>query len=412
MNGYHRTFSSRLAIQGIVGLNEMQSLDDLIRTQCDIKSEENVPVTLITRILLKELSSKEVVSLIKNIHVNTADPALHKNLAVLLKNIPENLYFFLWSLRNSDVMPSEGILSSFQLKRSIYYLCKFLLLVELLIKREPHCLALYEKLGLVYLDLAGLAQYSKAGFLINGRLLHYTFLLRKAITNLQGAIKIEAIQGKETDYSHVNILNLVEHKIDFKKNRTNLYLNPWYFLYIASALKLLNDEEVAEAYLNKARLILNSLDEHQNPKVVAQKELLEAVYSTIKNGESVSFDFDEEKMVNIYKKIKRMRKYRNSMNGQRVYYSPLLENELLHQFQVHKALIKQGILKPNQIEYLRGIFTLYKQIKSPVQRDKLIFRLNIPPLKISGVPTSLKFLLANDPQSFLRISAPRQAVTN
>ncbi len=405
MKKNQRRIKSSSTFDRIDEISGIQSLDDLVRIQSELKGEDSIPSSFIIEVLDKELSSRELIHLNKNIRINTTLNTAVKELKTLLSNIPGQLYFFLWSLKNSDIVPIEGVITSFQLKKSIYYLTKFLLIVEICLKYASGIKTIYENIGLVYFDLAGIARYSHRGLLINGKLRNYTSLLWKAIACLQYAIKAEANQGKKFDSTHLNIFSIVDHSFSFKENRTNVYLNPWHFLYIASALQQLNDTEIADVYLQKVRLILNSIDNHQNSKIVAQKNLLEAVYSTIKNGDSISFDFDTDNLDDIDTKLKRIRKYKNSDNDKRSFYSPLVEDALTHQLQIQQALVKQGVFNTEQISYLKGIINLYQQVPSASERDKLIYRLNIPPIRISGSHTSIKYLLNKNPKTSLKIKA-------
>ncbi len=405
-NELARGIKTRFADNEIVGRCEAQSLDDLIRIKCELNGDEHALASEIIEMMRKEFLSKELLLLFKSVRVSPADYATLKQLTSILKNVPENLYYFLWSLQNSDVIPIEGIITSFQLKKALFSLIKFLMILETFLRRVPKSIPIYENLGFVHLDLAGLARYSPYGLRINGRHLPYTDFLRKAVTSFQIALNLEGHYGRELDACHQNTLRLVNQKFEFKETRANLYLNPWYFLYIASALQQLNDKESAEVYLREVRLILNTIRDHQNPKVAADQELLEAVYATLKYGRNIKFDFEGKKLERIQKKLKRIKKSKQHANGhQRSGYSPLVEGALSEQYKLLRALVQLGLPNGEQLQYLRSIFVLYEQIPSAPERDKLIFRLNIPPLKIHGNPSTFKGMITSAQPSVAKLDA-------
>ncbi len=378
----------------IIGLDEIDTLDDLIRVKVELMGEKDVLAHEVIKILRKEFDSPQVLSALKSVRLSKADFLDLKQLTAVLHSIPDKLYYFLWSLKNSDLLPVEGVISSFQLQKAVFYLYKFLLVLEVFIKRAPRNIPVYENLGFVYLDLAGLAKYSRFGLLLKGSVYPHTALLRKAITCFQIALKLEARHGKELDAFHKNTLRLLDNSFDFRQSRINLYLNPWYFLYISSALRQLNDEEGAEAYLQKARIILNGLANHFNPRVKSQQPVLEAVYAILKDAENVRFDFEENEVTVLEKKIKHVRMEKRNGNSQRSCYSPLVEDALLQQYRQRNMFKEQRLPDPRQLNFLNSIFTLYRQVSSPAERDKLIYRLNIPPLKIKGRPQAMKRLLS------------------
>lgn len=377
----------------IIGLREYDTLDELIRVKTEVLDEDHVLTRELNEVLKKEFVSAELVSVLKSVRITQAELTDLKEIAALLHNIPEKLYYFLWSLKNSDVMPIEGVITSFQLQKTVFYLCKFLLVLEVFLKRAPKSIPVYENLGFVYLDLAGLANYTRLGLMLNGRLYRSAVLLRKAIACFQVALKLEAHHGKELDTYHKKTLRLLDSGFDFRTSRVNLYLNPWYLLYISSALQQLNDQEGAAAYLQKARAILNSLSNHLNPRVKAQNDLLESVYGIMKDGESVKFDFEEGELTLLERKIKHVQMEKR--NGhQRNGYNPLVAEALAEQYRAQYNLQTKRIPDATQAGFLRSIFTLYQNVSSPAERDKLIYRLNIPPVKIKGQPPSLKLRLA------------------
>jgi hypothetical protein len=383
-----RGIKTRFAHNPIAGKCDAQSLDDLIRIKYELNGGAHVLTSEIIETMKKEFLSKELLHVLKSVCVRPADYASLKRLTSILHNVPDNLYYFLWSLRNSDVVPVEGVINSFQLRKALFFLIKFLLILETFLRRVPKSIPIYENLGFVHLDLAGLARYSPYGLRINGRHLPYTTFLRKAVTSFQIALNLEGRYGREFDACHLSTLRLVNESFAFKNSRINLYLNPWYFLYISSALQQLNDKEGAEVYLREVRLILNTIRDHHNPKIAADQELLEAVYTALKYGNTMKFDFDGDRLERIQKKLKRIKVSKQRANGKRSGYSPLVEGALSEQYRLLRALVRQGLPNAEQLHYLQSILILYEQKPSATERDKLIFRLNIPPLKIRGKPAS------------------------
>lgn len=386
-------------------------LDDLIRIKKELRKEERISGKIVAEVMNRELSSKEIVALFKDIPVDVNLNTDAKQILRILRNIPKKLYFFLWSLRNSKELPIEGIISSFELKKAIFYLSNFLTILESYLERVPNSIPLYEHLGFACFDLAGIAQFSRRGLLLNGNRFLFTGLLRKAIECFQTVIKLEAYQAKSIDASHSDILKLIDNDFNLKENRAYLYVNPWHFLYISSALRQLNDKEFAELYLKKARSILNAIDDHQNPNIVAQKELLEAVYSTLYHGYSVYFDFDQSNLEKIKKNLKRMRKNKEEAHNENNGYSPIVEEALASEYRAKGTMIRNGKLGPEQISYLRGIYSLYKQTPSSIERDKLIYRLNIPPLKVTGTPSSITVIRGHNPPSSQKLNSTLNVTT-
>lgn len=393
----HRGLSFDFDVEGVLGLHDVHTLDDLIRVHYELAHTERISCKLVIRVLERELASHEFISLLSDLSSKVFEQLKLHDIASPLQKIPRKLYFFLWHLRNSDTLPLEGMLTSMQLRKAVYQLAKFLMLLELFVKRAPNSLPVYESLGLTHIDLAGVAGFSRSGLLINGKQLHHTYLLRKAVTCFQLAIKLEACHAKEFDASHEDVMKLLDEDFGFKENRMSLYLNPWYFLYIASALQLLNDHESFTLYLDKARLILNCLSDHQNPRVRAQRNLLESVFSSMKYGGAVHFELDRTKLMRLRQRLKRIKKNKKSVNG-RTGYSPFVEEILAEQYRTQRSFLKHGSLNPEQMEYLQGIFTLYNEVRSPFERDKLIFRLNIPPLRAKGFQANLHQLQPASPR--------------
>ncbi|MFQ5650731.1 MAG: hypothetical protein ACE5IY_12380 [bacterium] len=388
-NGDSKGFKPGPGRMGIVGFHELKNIDEVMSLYAELGDSARVPRRLIIDVLSQELSSKELKTFLKGISMKPPETISIKGIHSLLRAIPPRLYFFLWSLRNSDNIPVNGVLTSLELRKALLALNRFLNVLEGFLRKSPNSIPLFENLGFTYFDLAGVACYSRKGIYLNGRQFEYTTLLRKAIACFQCAIKLAAQLARELDATHLNILKLVDEKCDIDQGRTNLYLDPWHFLYISSALNLLNDEKMAEQYLNKTRSILNAIDMHQNPRIVAQKELLESIHTTLHFGKTVKFDFGQANLLKLQKKLKQVHKNRKRPH-KRVGYSPMVEDALLQEFQVQRELRRSGVLQSEQKIYLNGVYTLYKQEISPLERDKLIYRLNIPPIKIRGLHSSSK----------------------
>lgn len=372
---------------GVIGVQEISNIDQLAKLYEEFGEEARVPCRLVVDVLVKELSSSEFRSFMKTIPFSSEEVSL-KTMTVLVRAVPQRLYFFLWSLRNSEALPISGILTSEELRQGTAALVRFLGVLEGLPHRSSNSIPLFENLGFTYFDLAGIAGYTQKGLYLNGRYVDYTVLLRNAISAFQCAIKLSAEQGRNLDATHLDILHLVDEQIELRENRANLYLNPWHFLYISAALHLLNDDKMAEMYLAKARSILNSLESHQNPKLVTQKELLESIYTTIHFGKTVQFDFDETNLVKLEKKLNKLRKQKNQ-SSKRPSYSPMVEAALAQEFHVQREMRTLGTLQSDQRLYLNGVHALYQQKLSPLERDKIIFRLNIPPVKIKGLHSGI-----------------------
>ncbi|MFQ5824339.1 MAG: hypothetical protein ACE5JB_09815 [bacterium] len=406
----NKTLSSRSYFKEIIGASNIHSLDDLIRLNNEFRVDQNIPTHLISKVLNEELPSKQFIALFNKRTNGKSENVVINETSILFKKVPNKLYYFLWSLKNNEYVPVKGIITSTELNKAIHCLLKIQTHVELYLKKFPVSVRLYERLGRAKLDLAGIVQQSERGLIINGRQKHYTDFLREAITCFQNALRIEAYHGKKIDSSHINVLRLLENNFAFKDTRTKLYVNPWNYLIISSALRILNDNESAVTYLNKARFILNTITDHQNPKVVKQKELLEAVYTILKYGDSVCFDLNENKLAKLNKRLRKMKKNKDSIHPNRPSYSPMVEVALSEQYHLQYSLIKQGMLNSDQVAYLRAIYMLYTEIKSATERDKLIYRLNIPPLKIKGTHRALRYLFAAKPLKLLKERSPVNAV--
>ncbi len=382
LNGNLKGVKPQARMMGIAGIQEVNHIDQIIEMHRQLGVDARIPTRLVIDVMRKELASREFKACLKKMPMQPPASIGLRELHSLIQAVPCRLYFFLWNLKNTQAMPLDGVLNSRDLKHAVAALNRYLNVLEGFLKRSPS-IQLLEHLGFTYFDLAGIAQYARKGIPINGRLVNHSVLLRKAIASFQCAIRFGAQQARELDSMHKDILKLVDDQYDLKENRTNLYLNPWHFLYISSALHLLNDEQMSKLYLQKSRLILNNIEAHQDARIVAQKELLESIYTTIHFGKSIKFDFGEANLLKLKKKLKAVRKQR--VKGEkRGAYSPLVENALAEEFQVQCELRKGG-LRSEQRLYLNGVYALYQQEISPLERDKLIFRLNIPPVKIHGL---------------------------
>ncbi|MFQ6112501.1 MAG: hypothetical protein ACE5NG_00265 [bacterium] len=405
MNENNKTLNSRSLFKDVIGADNIQRLDDLIRLNSEFRVDQNIPTRIVTRVLNEELSSKQLVaSCNKRINGKSEDVVIN-DISVLFNRIPRKLYYFLWSLKNREDVPVEGMITSTELNKAIYCLLR-IQIFEAYLKKFPLSLRLYERLGMANFDLAGIVEHCKRGLAINGKRIHYTTFLRKAITCFQTVLKIEAYQGGKIDSSHVHVLRLVDQNFSFKEARNNLYMSPWNFLYISAALRILNDVESADTYLNKTRFILNTIQDHQNPKVVRQKELLDAVYTLLKYGDSVCFDLNGEKLARVSKRLSNIQRKRDSTHTNGACYSPMVEIALSEQYHLQYSFIKQGILHSDQVVFLRAIYTLYAEVKSRLERDRLIYRLNLQPLKIRGPNKSARYLLKAKPVKFLKQQAP------
>ena len=55
-----------------------------------------------------------------------------------------------------------------------------------------------------------------------------------------------------------------------------------------------------------------------------------------------------------------------------------------------QLLMKKGKLDTEQLVYLKRVHSLYRQLQSSKERDRLIYRLNIPPIKVRGLNKPLR----------------------
>lgn len=376
--------------EDIIGVDEVHSLDNLLMIYHELQHETRIPVRDVTEVLQKELSTKELVTVFKRKTPPASLSAVRTELDELEAQISDKLYYFLWSLANRELLSVRGVIDSLELKRAIFYLTKFIATAEYFLKNKGKHQEIFERLAAAYLDFAGIARYAPDGLVINGRRLFSSVLLRKAIMYFQKAIQFEAYQSKAIDDTHARLLKLIEASVDFPQQRIYLYLNPWNFLYISSALMALNDREGALLYLEPFRFILHNICEHQNPAILKQQHLLHSVHNALTYGEAVSFDFDERKLRRLKNKLKWIRRIRKGSRNARACYSPMVEGALWQEYHSQKAFVRHGVLQPEQANYLHGIQGLYEHVSSTLERDKLIFRVNIPPLRINGVQKPFK----------------------
>lgn len=200
-----------------------------------MRNQQTIPTYLICEVLNEELISKEVKALQKDVVLSVKESRV-TGIPAILKEIPDKLYFFLWSLKNSEVLPQEGVMSSFELKKSIFNLAKFLALLRRCLRKTPQSIFLHENLGFAYLDLAGLAQYSENGLFLSGKHIDQPSLLREAIYCFQNAIRLSSRQANTIDSLHLKSLGMVDDDSDFSKNRSNLVSQSLaFFLYFFGA---------------------------------------------------------------------------------------------------------------------------------------------------------------------------------
>jgi hypothetical protein len=264
----------------------------------------------------------------------------------------------LWSLKNQNSIPIEGLPSTKELYHAVITLIQFIATSEFTLNRNPKRSALHELLAQAYFDLASIIEYAPKGIKILDSQHSYATLLRKAIASWQKAVMLDAAKAQAFDKIHSNILNKVGDPSKFSDKRATGYLNPWHFLYIASALQKINDREAGKEYLRKAQWIIGQASNHQSPRIVSQKSLLEAVCAAIRHGNASGLhntairrpDHDSE---NSKKKTQR----RNAA------------------IRLHKTVQQQKKL------LLRSIETIYEKMPAGPERNRLIFHLNIPPLK-------------------------------
>lgn len=404
MKTQNATRTTTLDFEQIVGAKDIICLDDILKLNNEFKQYHYVPASFVNIVINQQLSSKKYIALIKKRLSSSKETGVMQETHRLSEKIPSKLYFFFWCLKNRELVPREGMLSTEELHRSIYYLFKIITLLELNLQKFPKSVPMYENLGTANLELARMAQQSNRGLRIQGEDRNYPALLRKSIACFQHAIKIEASLARKIDCSHEFILKLINNRFSFKDDRIRLYLNPWHFLYIAAALRALNDRESEAVYLEHAKQIIDLAGDHQNPDVVNQKVLLNALYILLKRGDSVAFDLDHQRIQEITQKIRRLQQRKTAAKNGAMGYSPIVEQALGDQYRLQYSFLKDGMLNVEQMEYLRAVYALYSEIPSGIERDRCIFRLNIPPLNVKGQNKMFYNLLKGN-----FISAPQQA---
>ena len=361
-------------------------LDDL-RLQNPADNTMSQQSSLIIEALRTELHPKKINLLMGLVLEERAIERRKADYDTVFRKMTKGIYFFLWSLQNFKMVPSGGIVTSAQLESAVSTLFAFILDSEPLLKSHPVNIRLLRNLGRAYFDLAGIAYYAPHRGFSLAKPVHYQFILRKAICCWQKAIQTEARLSQHGDASHVETLGLVEDNFVFERNRMETFVNPWYFLHIASALHLLNDEEASAAYLEKAGRIIGAIDSHQNEKIRQQRLLLESVYSTIKYSKTTTFDFDPKSLQKIDEQLQKIKQKGRSAGGQYPSHrSPLVDDALWRARVAKNEFINNGMPDLDKFSYLQSVSTLYEQVKSSKVRDRLIYQLSIPPLRIKGNP--------------------------
>jgi hypothetical protein len=169
---------------------------------------------------------------------------------------------------------------------------------------------------------------------------------------------LDAAKAQAFDKIHTNILNKVGDSSAFSDKRASGYLNPWHFLYIASALQKINDQEAGTEYLKKAQWIIDQAANHQSPRIVTQKTLLEAVCNAIKHGQV-------DKPTEGTHTAPNATTDHPGQNGQRR----------------NAAIRLQKAKQSKKQQLLQSIETIYQQVPQSPERNRLIFHLNIPPFR-------------------------------
>lgn len=365
---------------------DVYGLDDL-RTRNPTGNTISYQSSLIIEALRTELHPEKINHLMGLVLEERAIEGRKTDHTTVFRKMTEGIYFFLWSLKNCKMIPGREIITSAQLESAVSTLFAFILESEPLLKSCPVNIRLLRNLGRAYFDLAGIAYYAPHKRFSLAKPVHYQFILRKAIGCWQKAIQTEARLSQRGDASHVDTLSLVEDDFGFKANRMRTFVNPWYFLHIASALHVLNDEEAAAAYLEKAGSIIGAIDSHQNEKIRGQRLLLESVYSTIKYSKTTSFDFDSENLRKIDEQLQQIRQKGHSASRQSPSHrSPLVDEALWREREAKHEFINKGMIDVDKFSYLQSVSTLYEQVKSSKVRDRLIYQLSIPPLRVNGNP--------------------------
>ena len=343
--------------EDVVGFNDIQSLDVLAQVYLDYASEPEIPTDIAIQVLRKELHSENFLSRCQKASIVIDSKAMRQP-RWYLGQISDRMYYFLWSLKNQNSIPVEGLPSTKELYHAVVTLTQFIASSEFTLNRNPKRSALHELLAQAYFDLASIIEYAPKGIRMLETQHSHATLLRKAIASWQKAVMLDAAKAQAFDKIHTNILNKVGDPSAFSDKRASGYLNPWHFLYIASALHKINDEEAGTEYLKKAQWIIDQAANHQSPKIVTQKTLLEAVCNAIRHGQINHVPERKPQVPN--------KKADNPVqNGQR-------RNAAIR-------LQKSTQLQKQQL--LQSIETIYQQVPQSPERNRLIFHLNIPPFR-------------------------------
>ncbi|MFQ5707063.1 MAG: hypothetical protein ACE5HO_06405 [bacterium] len=412
MQSKNHSYSNWLNYDDIVGWDDIHRLDDLLRLNNDYTEYEYIPTEFVKRVLDRELSSNKYIALINKRFGFETEEALCREVTLLDQKIPQRLYYLLWGLKNRDLILVDGLLSTRELNKAIYCLFKTITVLELNLEKMPQKVWFYEQLGLAYFELAGIASHASRGLWLQGKRQSHVSLLRDAIACFQNALKLDASRGQEIDSSHENILKLIDQRFKLQGDRTLLYINPWHLLYISAALRILNDREGAANYLDKARLVINLLSDHQNPNLVNEKKLVQAIYTVLNYKKAFTFDLDQHKLESINQQLQCVSKTLNLRRDKRFCYSPIVVRALTEQYRLQSSWLNNGLLHTDQIEYLNAICSLYTEVPSAQKRDKLIFRFNIPPLNIHGMQNDLRFLPSAVPEKTSSVQLSSKPTTS
>jgi len=343
--------------EDVVGFSDIQSLDVLAQVYLDYAREPEIPTTVVVKVLNKELQMPNFVARCQKASIVIDSKAMRQP-RWYLGQIPDRIYYFLWSLKNQNSIPIEGLPSTKELYHAVVTLTQFIASSEFTLNRNPKRSALHELLAQAYFDLASIIEYAPKGIkMLESQQSHAT-LLRKAIASWQKAVMLDAAKAQAFDKIHSNILNQVGNPSTFSDKRTTGYLNPWHFLYIATALQKINDQEAGLEYLRKAQWIIEQAANHQSPKIVNQKTLLNAVCSAIKYGRVNHLHSNDARLSFAESK-------NNKQNTQRR----------------NAAIRLQKTMQQRREQLLRSIETIYEQMPIGPERNRLIFHLNIPPFR-------------------------------
>lgn len=109
-NEINRRIKAGKQFEDLIGLWGVTSLDNLLSLNGESRNQQTIPTYLICEVLNEELISKEVKALQKDVVLSVKESRV-TGIPAILKKIPDKLYFFLWSLKNSEVLPQEGVMS-------------------------------------------------------------------------------------------------------------------------------------------------------------------------------------------------------------------------------------------------------------------------------------------------------------